>query len=155
VPLIEERVQFEGDPAVVWERLSNIERIPEFWHGTKSLQILERESRGPGREVVVVVVKARAKFAFGGSGDVVITADNASKTLTSYYISGPFKGVQVVKLVGNALEARWEVNFNGVFKLTSSWTGGHFKSGTRHALERLCQEEEEEATPKQQRAAHA
>ena len=58
-------------------------------------------------------------------------------TLTSNYTSGPFKGAQVVKIVGNAIEAKWDVNFTGVFKLTSSWTGGHFRSGTLHALERL------------------
>lgn len=132
--LIEERVAFRGDPAAVWERLSDIDRIPEFWHGTRSLQIIGRESRGAGRETV----RARAKFAFGGSGDVEITADEATMTLTSDYASGPFKGVQVVKVAGNAIEARWDVNFTGVFKLTSSWTAGHFKSGTLHALERLA-----------------
>ena len=58
-------------------------------------------------------MKARAKFAFGGSGDVEITADEATMTLTSNYTSGPFKGVQVVKVVGNAIEARWDVNFTG------------------------------------------
>jgi len=131
--LIQERVEFKGDPAAVWERLSDIERIPEFWHGTRSLQITGRDSKGPGKETV----KARAKFAFGGSGDVEITADRATMTLTSNYTSGPFKGAQVVKIVGNAIEAKWDVNFTGVFKLTSSWTGGHFKSGTVHALERL------------------
>jgi hypothetical protein len=132
--LIEERVEFQGDPTHVWGRLSDIERIPEFWHGTRSLQILRRDSAGTGQERV----KARAKFAFGGSGDVVITADAAGMTLTSDYVSGPFKGIQVVKIVGNAIQARWDVNFTGLFKLTSSWTGGHFKTGTRHALERLC-----------------
>ncbi len=132
--LIEERVEFDGDPATVWERLSDVDRIPEFWHGTRSLQVLGRESKGQGRETV----RARAKFAFGGSGDVEITADDATRTLTSNYTSGPFKGVQVVKVVGNAVEARWDVNFTGVFKLTSGWTGGHFKSGTLHALERLA-----------------
>lgn len=135
--LIQERVEFEGDPAAVWSRLSDIDRIPEFWHGTRSLQVLQRGSDGPGRETV----KARAKFAFGGSGDVEITSDGAAMTLTSDYTSGPFKGRQVVKVVGNAIEARWDVNFTGVFKLTSSWTGGHFRSGTLHALERLCAKE--------------
>ncbi len=132
--LIQERVEFKGDPAAVWERLSDIERIPEFWHGTRSLQITGRESSGPGKETV----KAKAKFAFGGSGEVEITSDKATTSLTSNYTSGPFKGVQVVKIVGNAIEARWDVNFTGVFRLTSSWTGGHFKSGTLHALERLA-----------------
>lgn len=135
--LIQERVGFEGDPAAVWGRLSSVERIPEFWHGTRSLQVLGRASEGPGREAV----KARTKFAFGGSGEVEITVDNPTMTLTSNYTSGPFVGVQVVKVVGNAIEARWDVNFRGVFKLTSSWTGGHFRSGTFHALERLAASE--------------
>jgi ribosome-associated toxin RatA of RatAB toxin-antitoxin module len=132
--LIQERLEFGGEPSAVWERLSDVERIPEFWHGTRSLQIVGRESKGPGKETV----KARAKFAFGGSGDVEITADAETKTMTSNYTSGPFKGAQVVKVVGNAIEAKWDVNFTGVFKLTSSWTGGHFRSGTVHALERLA-----------------
>ena len=132
--LIQERVEFGGDPAVVWGRLSDIDRIPEFWHGTRSLQVLQRGSDGAGRETA----KARAKFAFGGSGDVAITSDRATMTLTSDYTSGPFKGTQVVRVQGNAIEVRWDVNFTGVFKLTSGWTGGHFKSGTLHALERLC-----------------
>ena len=142
---IQERVEFEGDPATVWERLSDVERIPEFWHGTKSLQIVGRQANVGGKETV----KAKAKFAFGGSGDVEITADNAAMTLTSNYTSGPFKGVQLVKIVGNAIEANWDVNFTGVFKLTSSWTGGHFKSGTLHALERLCAKEAQIQKPAQ------
>ncbi len=83
--LIQERVEFEGDPAAVWARLSDVERIPEFWHGTRSLQILGKESKATGKETV----KARAKFAFGGSGDVEITADKATMTLTSNYTSAP------------------------------------------------------------------
>ena len=131
--LIRERVEFEGDPAAVWKRLSDIERIPEFWHGTRALQVVARGPKSAGRETV----KAKSKFAFGGSGDVEITADESTMTLTSEYTSGPFKGTQVVKVAGNAIDAKWDVNFTGFFKLTSSWTGGHFRSGTLHALERL------------------
>lgn len=134
---IQEKVEFEGDPEVVWERLSDVDRIPEFWHGTRSLTILGREQRGPGKETV----RARSKFAFGGSGDVEISSDDSTKTLTSEYTSGPFKGTQVVRVVGNSLEADWEVNFTGVFKLTAGWSGGHFRSGTLHALERLTAKE--------------
>jgi len=137
--LIKERVEFEGDPSVVWERLSDIDRIPEFWHGTRYLEVLIRE-KAPGKETV----KARSRFAFGGSGLVEITADSGTKTLTSDYKSGPFIGVQVVKVTGNVIEATWDVNFTGLFKLTSSWTRGHFRSGTLHSLERLASKETEE-----------
>jgi ribosome-associated toxin RatA of RatAB toxin-antitoxin module len=130
---IHERVEFAGDPLVVWQRLSDIDRIPEFWHGTRSLEIISRDKR-QGRETV----RARVKFAFGGGGEVEITADEATRTLTSDYRSGPFKGIQAVSVGGNAIEADWDVGFTGLFKLTSSWTGKHFRSGTLHALERLC-----------------
>jgi len=140
--LIKEKVEFEGNPSIVWQRLSDIDRIPEFWHGTRSLEILSRE-KAPGKETV----KARSKFAFGGAGQVEITADDSTKTLTSDYKSGPFKGLQVVKVAGNAIEATWDVNFTGLFKLTSSWTGGHFRSGTLHALERLASKSQEIAQP--------
>ena len=131
--LIQERVEFSGDPIEVWRRLSDIDHIPEYWHGTRSLAILQR-SEDHGRQVVT----AKPKFAFGGTGQVTIVADPTKMTLTSDYTSGPFKGVQTVKVVDNAIEARWEVNFTGLFKLTSGWTGKHFASGTLHALERLA-----------------
>jgi hypothetical protein len=131
--LIQERVEFDENPEAVWARLSDIDNIPDFWHGTKSLQILSREEHGD-----VEAARVRARFAFGGSGEVEIIADRAAKTLTSNYVSGPFKGTQVVKIVGNALEVKWDVRFTGIFKLTAGWTGKHFQSGTRHALERLA-----------------
>lgn len=127
--LIEEKVEFDGDPAAVWARLSDVDRIPEYWHGTKSLQIISKDGRS---------VRARAKFAFGGSGEVTITPDDSARTLTTDYTSGAFKGKQVVKVGEKSIEARWDVEFTGLFKLTSGWTGGHFKSGTLHALERLA-----------------
>lgn len=127
--LIEASLDFEEDPDVVWGRLSDVERIPEFWHGTKSLRVLEKAGEGK--------VIAAAKFAFGGSGKVEITTDAASKTLLQRYLSGPFTGTQTVRVVGQRLEARWDIEFHGIFKIGSGRTAGHFKSGTVHALERL------------------
>jgi hypothetical protein len=127
--LIEASLDFEGDPDAVWGRLSDVEKIPEYWHGTKSLRVLEKVDGGK--------VLAAARFAFGGSGKVEIAADAASKTLLQRYLSGPFTGTQTVRIVGKRLEARWDIEFHGLFKIGSGRTAGHFKSGTVHALERL------------------
>ena len=126
--LIEASLDFQGDPEAVWGRLSDVETIPEYWHGTKSLRVIERE----GGKVI-----ADARFAFGGSGKVEISADPASKTLLQRFLSGPFTGTQTVRVVGHRLEARWDIEFHGLFKIGSGRTAGHFKSGTVHALERL------------------
>jgi hypothetical protein len=127
--LIEASLDFQEDPDVVWGRVSDVERIPEYWHGTKSLQVLERDG---GK------VTASTKFAFGGSGKVEITTDAPSKTLLLRYPSGPFTGTQTIRIEGKRLEARWDIEFHGIFKIGSGRTAGHFKSGTVHALERLC-----------------
>lgn len=132
--LIEASLDFQGDPEAVWGRLSDVERIPEYWHGTKALKVLERR----GGKVV-----ADARFAFGGSGRVEISADAAGKTLLQRFLSGPFTGTQTVRVVGNRLEARWEIEFHGLFKIGSGRTAGHFRSGTVHALERLSSGEAE------------
>jgi hypothetical protein len=127
--LIEAGLDFEGDPEPVWKRLSDVERIPEYWRGTKSLTVLEKID---GTKLI-----AAAKFAFGGTGKVRISIDAASKTLLMEYLSGPFTGTQTVKMVGKRLEAKWDITFHGIFKIGSGRTAGHFKGGTVHALERL------------------
>jgi hypothetical protein len=143
--LIEASLDFEGDPDVVWGRISDVERIPEYWRGTKSLRVHEREEG-------VKKVVAAARFAFGGSGRVEITADAESKTLLQRYLSGPFTGTQVVRIAGKKLEARWDIEFHGLFKIGSGRTAGHFKSGTVHALERLSAGGEQKQTQQQQQA---
>ena len=100
--LIESSLDFEGDPEAVWKRLSDVERIPEYWHGTKSLTVLEKID---GTKLI-----AASKFAFGGSGKVGITTDDANKTLLMEYLSGPFTGTQTVRIVGKRLEARWDID---------------------------------------------
>jgi uncharacterized protein YndB with AHSA1/START domain len=127
--LIEASLDFEGDPETVWKRVSDVEKIPEYWHGTKSLTLIESSD---GTRMFA------AKFAFGGTGKVRISTDAGTKTLLVEYLSGPFTGTQTVRVVGKRLEARWDIDFHGIFRIGSGRTAGHFKSGTVHALERLA-----------------
>ncbi|MDA4132776.1 MAG: SRPBCC family protein [Thaumarchaeota archaeon] len=126
--LIDEKMPFEGDPQEVWKKVSDVERMPEFWHGTRSLKVLSRDG---GK------MKIKAKFAFGGTRDVDVTVDDATKTLSLNYSSGPFSGVQSVMVAGNTVEAKWDIKFNGVYRFVENKMAGHFQSGTVHALERL------------------
>ena len=131
--LIEESREFDIDPAVVWRRVSDIEHIPEYWHGTKYITVSERN--GPR-------MSADVNFAFGGEGEADIIVADAERTVTITYISGPFAGTQTIKVGDGAVKARWEIKFKGMFRLVSSWNEGHFRSGTVHALERLCAPEQ-------------
>ena len=66
-----------------------------------------------------------------------ISVDNQHKRLTIYYLSGPFRGEEVVSVQGDEVSATWDVKFTGFFRLLPGWNGAHFRSGTKHALERL------------------
>ncbi len=124
----EESPRFEGSRDEIWRRASAIRDIPNYWHGTKSLEVV-REGQS--------MVHAKLKFAFGGSGEADILADGEKRTLTIRYTSGAFTGEQVIAVGERTVSAKWDVEFRGMFRLASKWNESHFRSGTRHALERL------------------
>jgi hypothetical protein len=124
----EETKKFEGDASEVWKRASAINEIPRYWHGTRALEVVG-ENEG--------VAHARIKFAFGGSGEADISADEERRVLTIDYTSGPFTGKQTVEVDDGQVVAVWDVKFRGAFRFASKWNEGHFRSGTVHALERL------------------
>ena len=124
----EESVKLEGNAADVWKRASAIEDIPKYWHGTRSLEVVEK-SEG--------LARAKITFAFGGSGEADISTDGSARRLTINYRSGPFTGKQTVAVSDLSLVAAWDVRFRGVYRFASRWNEKHFRSGTIHALERL------------------
>ncbi|HUI24273.1 MAG TPA: hypothetical protein VLY82_07790 [Nitrososphaerales archaeon] len=124
-----ESVKLEGRASDVWKRASAVRDIPRYWHGTRSLEVIG-ESGG--------VVRIRVKFAFGGSGEAAISTSEEKRAMTIDYLSGPFTGNQVIAVNDDRVTASWDVKFRSVYKITSRWNEGHFRSGTVHALERLA-----------------
>ena len=124
-----ESIEFGEDAGEVWTRVSDVEKIPQFWHGTKSLQLIEKKPAGR--------LDVKIRFAFGGSGNADISVDNENHVLVINYYSGPVLGLQKVTIDGKQLIASWDVKFTGLFRLASGWNERHFRSGTIHALERL------------------
>ena len=124
-----ERREFTVDPNEVWGRLSNIQTIPKYWHGTREFTATTSGGR----------ITADIVFAFGGKGKAEVIVDNQGMTLTFDYLNGPFKGTQKVVVKENAIEAEWDVTFKGAYKVLGPWNASHFRSGTKHALTRLCE----------------
>jgi hypothetical protein len=123
-----ERREFSGDSAAIWARVSNLQTIPIYWHGTKVFKVTQDGDK----------IKADVVFAFGGKGKVEASVDEKGRTLVIEYLEGPFKGTQTVAVTDGALQADWDVAFKGTFKVLGPWNTSHFRSGTRHALERIC-----------------
>jgi uncharacterized protein YndB with AHSA1/START domain len=123
-----ERCEFSGDPGEVWARVSDIDAIPKYWHGTREIEV----TREGGK------TRADVVFAFGGKGSAEVTVDDANRTLILAYLRGPFKGTQAVTVKEGTVEAEWNVTFKGAYKVVGPFEASHFRSGTRNALKRLC-----------------
>jgi hypothetical protein len=124
-----ERREFSGDSAEVWSRLSNLQTVPDYWHGTKTFTATESGGK----------TTADVTFAFGGKGKAEVTVDDGTRTFILDYTEGPFTGRQKTTVKDNSIEAEWDVNFRGAFKVLGPWNASHFRSGTRNALMRLCE----------------
>jgi len=124
-----EKCEFKGDPAEVWARVSNLHTIPTYWHGTREFKITATGAK----------TSADVVFAFGGKGKAEAAVDEKDRTLTIEYVDGPFIGRQTVTVSDGAVQAGWDVAFKGAYKAIGPLNTSHFRSVTRHALQRICE----------------
>ncbi len=124
-----ERCEFKGDSAEVWARASDLQKIPTYWHGTREFKVTATGTK----------TSADVVFAFGGKGKAEAAVDEEGRTLTIEYVDGPFTGRQTVTVSDGAVQAGWDVAFKGPYKVVGPLNTSHFRSGTRHALQRICE----------------
>jgi len=128
--MFEEAREFAGDREALWRRASKVEDVPRYWHGTKELTAVSKEGS---------VTKAKVRFAFGGSGTAEYEVRETERKLVIRYVSGPFVGTQEVWIDMAGIATKWDVRFRGIFRIASGWNEDHFREGSKHALERLCE----------------
>ncbi len=115
------------DPDRIWSIISDINRIPEFWHGTSSIT--------KSGDLYII------KFAFGGTGLARFRIDNEKMAIYEEYIKGPIKGYTLNRIIKNNdkyyLESIWNVHLSFIYSMFSSRVQRHFESGTENALNRI------------------
>lgn len=119
---------FNGRRDRIWELVKDVSLIPEFWKGTRQLNVVEK-SNG--------VYEGEVKFAFPSKGKIRIEIDEEKKTLKMIYLSGPIKGLNTITVGESTICSQWNVKLTFPFNLRSNWIKDHFMSGTEHALERI------------------
>ena len=117
----------------VWKVLSDIDREPEFWHGTKSIRNINKDGNTIEREVVI---------AFKNSVCREIVQLDPKKRISTEILSGPFKGTKTLTLRSTDSNATsvavdWEIELSGFYKLFSGMVSKHIRKGTEDAIERI------------------
>ena len=120
----------------VWEILSDTDREPEFWHGTKSIKNLSRSGNIVEREVVIAFKNSVCKET------VTIEPMNS---VTTDITEGPLKGRKTVVINPDGEEAcivdvEWDIRLSGFMGMFSKMVKKHILEGTNDALDRISKE---------------
>lgn len=119
-------IEVNSDKGRVWELINDYKRIPEFWHGTRSIE-------KDGDTYLV-------QFAFPGKGKMRLEKDDANFRLIEKYLKGPFTGEKITNLEGNnpvKIVSIWNIKLSPILRAFSNKLQGHFEQGTEDALKRI------------------
>ena len=117
----------------VWKMLSDIDREPEFWHGTKSIKNISKSDNIVEREVVIAFKNSVCKET------VTIVP---MKSITTDITEGPLKGKKVVVInpdgdKESVVDVEWDIRLYGFMGIFSKMVKKHILEGTNDALNRI------------------
>ena len=117
----------------VWKVLSDIDREPEFWYGTKSIKNTKKIGKIIEREVVISFRNSICKE--------IVTLD-PKKSVKISIIDGPMKGTKNIMIndVGNnktRIDVEWNIKLAGFLGMFTRMVKKHISEGTEEALERI------------------
>ena len=117
----------------VWDIVGDIDREPEFWHGTKSIRNISKKGNTVERDVVI---------AFKNSMCREIVQLDPKKRINTEIVSGPIKGTKTLTLTSidsnaTSITVNWDFELSGFYKLFSGMVRKHIHKGTEEALERI------------------
>ena len=119
----------------VWDVIADIDREPEFWHGTKSIKNISKTGNIVEREVVI---------AFRNSICREIVELDVKKSIKVDIIEGPIKGKKTIalKTIENdttRINVEWDIMINGLFGIFTGMIKKHILKGTEETLERISE----------------
>jgi ribosome-associated toxin RatA of RatAB toxin-antitoxin module len=117
----------------VWDVISDIDRDPDFWRGTRHIKNISKTENTVEREVVI---------AFRNSVCREIVTIDPKKSINIEIIEGPMKGKKTIALSAiennfTRIDIEWDITINGFFVIFTRIIKRHILNGTQEALERI------------------
>jgi ribosome-associated toxin RatA of RatAB toxin-antitoxin module len=127
--------EMKASPERVWDIVSDVDREPEFWHGTKSIKNISKKGNVIEREVVI---------AFRNSVCREIVTLDPKKSVNIKITNGPMKGTKNIIITGisnnnkTRVDVQWDIKVKGFFRMFAGVIKKHISEGTEDALERIA-----------------
>jgi carbon monoxide dehydrogenase subunit G len=119
----------------VWDVISDIDREPQFWHGTKSIKNISKTGNTIEREVVIAFRNSKCRE--------IVKLDN-KKSINIDIIQGPIRGrktitLKTIKDHTTRIDVEWDIRLNGFYGILTGMIKKHILKGTEEALERISE----------------
>ena len=119
----------------VWNVISDIDREPEFWHGTKSIKNISKTGNTVEREVVIAFRNSKCRE--------IVRLDN-KKAINIEIIEGPIRGrktitLRTIKNHTTRIDVEWNIRLSGFYGIFTGMIKKHILKGTEEALERISE----------------
>jgi ribosome-associated toxin RatA of RatAB toxin-antitoxin module len=123
----------EASQEKVWDIVSDVDREPEFWHGTKSIKNIKKDDNVIEREVVI---------AFRNSVCREVVTLDPKKSVNIKITDGPMLGTKNIMISAitenkTRVEVYWDIKIKGFFGLFTRMIKKHISEGTEDALQRI------------------
>ena len=119
----------------VWDIVGDIDREPEFWHGTKSIKNISKTGNIVEREVVIAFRSSKCRE--------IVKLDN-KKSINIEIIQGPIRGkktitLETIKNHTTKIDVEWDIKINGFYGIFTGMIKKHILKGPEEALEEISE----------------
>ncbi len=133
--IIERSIEVNSTKDKAWEIISDLEKEPEYWYGTKECRTLSVEGNVVNREITQ---------NFRNHKILQRAVLHPKDSIEIQYLKGLTEGMKVISIKSlsdgkQLVKVRWDVRFAGIYRLMTSYIRSHTEEGTIHALERIKQ----------------
>jgi hypothetical protein len=120
----------------LWNIISDVDRDPEYWHGTKSIKNIKKEGNIIERETTISFKNSRCK-------EIITLDENNKNKIKIEIIEGPIHGEKIITLEkidtdSTKIVVTWNIHLKGAMAgLFTIFIKKHILKGTKEALERI------------------
>jgi ribosome-associated toxin RatA of RatAB toxin-antitoxin module len=129
----------------LWNVISDIDKDPEYWHGTRSIKNIKKEGNIIERESTISFKDYKCKE--------MVTLNNKNQ-ITIEIIEGPIIGKKTIKLEEinenkTRINIKWDIHIKGFMGLFTIFVKKHILKGTEEALSRIANKATEQKKEKE------
>jgi hypothetical protein len=129
----------------LWNVISDIDKDPEYWHGTRYIKNIKKEGNIIERESIISFKDYKCKE--------IVTLFNKNQ-ITIQIVEGPIIGRKAIILEEinenkTRINVKWDIHMKGFMRLFSIFVKKHILKGTEEALSRIADKATEQKKEKE------